>query len=341
MADTLTTLGLVTLAQMFRGDVVRQINRQVTALKFIPIVPGAGKNVAWAPEGDGQIAENYAEGADAANFGGDAQTSAILSWALYRANIHVSNLSLDGSASSASPDGNHQLWARNAVNAAAKLASKINGELFAGAGTGTLICGLDAAIGLDTNTYATIDRTVGANAFWKPTVVAPGAPTKPTLALIRDDIRKIYEASGENPDVALCAPSVFNAVGNLFDATRRQIDTVHASGGPVKLEFGYHALEVDGTMFVKDKDATAGQIYYLNTAAMALEYLPSASQAMLLERAGVQVQADDGFGEVPMGFKFEMLAKTGPSEKAEILSTCQLKVERPNKFGVRKNVDVT
>ena len=341
MADTLTTLGLVTLAQMFRGDVVRQINRQVTALKFIPIKPGEGKNVAWAPEADGQIAENYSEGADAANFGGDAQTSAILSWALYRANIHVSNLSLDGSASSADPAGNHQLWARNVVNASSKLASKLNGEIYTGAGTGTLICGLDTAIGNDANTYATIDRTVGANAFWKPTVIAPGAPVKPTMALIRDDIRKIYEASGENPDVALCSPAVFNSVGNLFDATRRQMDTVHAAGGPVKLEFGYHALEVDGTMFVKDKDATAAQIYYLNTAAMKLQYLPSASQAMLLERAGLQVQADDGFGEVPLGFKYEMLAKTGPSEKAEVLSTCQLKIERSNKFGVRKNVDVT
>ena len=42
MADVPTTLALVTLAQSFRGDVVRQINRKVQALKMVRIVAGEG-----------------------------------------------------------------------------------------------------------------------------------------------------------------------------------------------------------------------------------------------------------------------------------------------------------
>lgn len=338
MSDTPTTLGLVVLAQNFRGDVVRQINRMVQALKFVRITPGAGKNVAWAPEGDGAIAENYTDGLDASNYGGDAQQSALLSWSLYRSAFHVSQLAMDGASSSSDPLGNHALWARQVVNAAAKLASFLNGKLFSGPGTGTEMCGLDVAIGTDTNTYATIDRSVGANSFWKPTVVDPGALTVPTFALIRDDLRKIYEASGENPDVAICSPAVFNAIGNLFDATRRQIDYVRTASGQVKLDFGYQALEVDGCVFVRDKDATANTIYYLNTANIELQYLPSASQSAMISGLDMQIAADDGYGQVPLGMKYEMLAKTGPSEKAEILATTQLVVNRPNRFGVRKNV---
>ena len=94
-ADTMTTTGLIVLAQQFRGDVVRNINRRSVALKLLRTVPGEGKNVAWVPEGGGQIAEAYSEGADAANFGGDVQLSATLAWGLYRANLHITKLAKD------------------------------------------------------------------------------------------------------------------------------------------------------------------------------------------------------------------------------------------------------
>ncbi len=336
MTDAPTTLALVTLAQMFRGDVVRQINRQVQALKMVRIVAGEGKNVAWVAESSGAIAENYTDGLDASNYGGDAQASALLSWSLYRSAFHVTQLAMDGAASSASPLGNHALWARQVVNGAAMLAQKLNQEFFAGAGTGTTMAGLAVAIGLDDNTYAGIERT--ANTYWQPTVVDPGSLTPPTFALIRDDIRQIYEASGENPDVAMCSPAVFNVVGGLFDATRRQVDGIRTARGDIKLDFGYSALEVDGTVFVKDKDCTANTIYYLNSNYVELQYLPSASQDRMIDGLDLPVQADDGFGKVPLGFKYEMLAKTGPSEKAEILATTQLVVSKPNTCGTRKNV---
>src|SRR5687768_5278218 len=121
MADNLTTLSLLTLAQTHRGDIVRQINRSVQLLKLIPIVTGQGKNCAWAVEKDGALVENYSEGADAANFGSDVQAQAILTWALYRANPHVTQLSMDAAATSYDPDGNKQLWARTIVNHSAEL----------------------------------------------------------------------------------------------------------------------------------------------------------------------------------------------------------------------------
>ncbi len=336
MADDFTTLSLVTLAQEFRGDVVRQINRRVATLKMLRIVEGSGKNISWAPEGDGTIAETYAEGVAPTDFAQDIQTSAYLNWSLYRANIHVSQLAMDAAVTSSSPEGNRQLWGRTLVNGTAKLAAHLNAEVFAGPGTTTRMAGLALAVG-DAD-YATIDRTSSNYTFMASTIVDPGTPTGITMALIRDDIRKIYEASGTTPDLAACTPAVFNKVGALFDATRRQVDSVRGGAGQVKLEFGFQALEVDGTVFFRDKDATAQCIYYLNSDHVEIQYLPSASQAMLIEASGGMIAADDGFGTVPLGMKYEMLAKTGPSEKAEILWTGNLVVDRPNSCGVRKNV---
>lgn len=338
MADTPTTLSLITLAQEYRGDVIRQVNRKVVALKILPILPGAGLNVAWATEADGAVAETYSEGADTTNFGRDAQAPVTLNWGLYRSGFHVTKLAMDAASTTATPMGNRAQWARNLANASAKLAAKMEVDVFTGTGASSSMVGLDTAIGTDNNTYAGIDRTVGANAYWKPTVVdAASAPI--TLALIRDDIRKIYEACGENPDVGLCSPAVFNAVGNLFDATRRQNDQVReivtGGRGKVTLDGGFQAIEFDGMFFVKDKDATANQIYYVNTNHVEAQYLPYAEMRGM-EYEGLQ--ADDGFGVVPLGFKYEKLAKLGASERAEIVSTLQLKVDRPNTCGVRKNV---
>ena len=339
MADNPQTLALVTLAQNFRGNTVRQVNRRAAALRLFPIVRGEGKNCAFVPESTGQLAENYTEGADAANFGSDAQASATLSWGLYRSNFRVTELAMDASSTSRTPEGNLRLWARNLVNSSAALASHLNGEIFAGPGTGTRMAGLGVAIGDDTNTYATIDRA--AQSFWRPTVVDPGALTAPTFALIRDDLRKIFEASGMMPDIALCSPAVFNKVAGLFDSNRRWIQEVTTARGLVRLDFGYQGLEVDGCVFVKDKDATANQIFYVNTNHVRLEVLPSAAQEAMLALIGESVvPADDGFGAIPLGFKYEKLAKTGPFDKAQILSTLQLVCDRPNACGVRKNVAV-
>lgn len=344
MADNQTTLSLLVLAQEFRGDIVNQINRVAQFLKFIPIVAGSGKNVAWAASADGTLVENYSEGADASNFGGESQDAATLSWALYRANPKATKLAQDAAASSSSPMGNNSVWVKEIKTHAAALAKKVNQECFAGPGTGTRIAGLDVAIATDNNTYAGIDRTDAAKAYWKPTVVDPGVDTAPTLAMLRDDSRKVLEASGERPDLAMTCPSVFNAVGNLFDATRRQVEASVASTarGKVTLEAGFHALELDGMPIVMDVDATktatSGTMYYLNTNYVELQYLPDAEQMAMLKEVGMKVRANDGFGEVPLGFTYEKLAKTGPTDKAEILSTTQLKVTRPNACGARMHI---
>src|SRR5689334_9407110 len=113
MSDTLQILSLLALEQKLRGDIVEQINRRSALLRVIPIIPGEGKNCSWAVEGDGQVGENYAEGADALNFGSDAQKSAKLDWGHYRSAFHVSGTARRAAKRSSTPGGVQNLIGRN------------------------------------------------------------------------------------------------------------------------------------------------------------------------------------------------------------------------------------
>lgn len=347
MADNPQTLALIVAAQTYAGDIVRNINRQSTTIRMLPIRVGKGQNVAWAAEGDGQLAEEYAEGADASNFGSDEQDPATLNWSLIRSNFRTTGLAEAVAATTDTPAGNMALWGRNLVNSAAKLTSFVNGRCYSGSGAGSpkQMTGFDVAIGDDTNTYATIDRA--AHAHWQPTVVDPGSSTALTLAQIRSDLAAIYTKSGEYPDLAGVTPAVFNQVAGLFDSTRRytqQVEKVRTARGEVQLDAGYRGLEVDGCVFFKDKDATANRIHYINSNYVHLEVLPSARLKRMMAAQGkelvpgMQLSANDGFGEVPLMFDFEMLANTGDSKKAEIRTYIELCVKKPNSCGVRKNV---
>lgn len=334
MADVPQTLSLITLAQEYRGNIVSQVNRRVTLLKLLPIVAGGGKNIAWVPKTTGALAENYSEGADVANYGSDAQASAVLNWSLYRSNFNVTDLAMDAAGSSSTPVGNHALWASNLVDSSAILAETLEDEAFNGLGTGTLMCGLDLAVGDTTNTYATINRSTGGNEYWRPTVVDPGSLTAVTLANIRSDLGLIGDACGESPDLAVCSTAVFNAVANLFTPNLRW-NAVDTARGNITLNHGYEGVMVDNCMFVKARKATANQIYYINSRYAHFEYLPDSTYDPEVYK---QVAATDGFGSVPFGFKYKMLGYNGPSAKATIMSQMQLVVPKPSAHGVRKNV---
>jgi len=333
MSDVPQLLSLITLAQEYRGDIVRQINRRTVLLKVLPIVRGGGSNVSWVAQSSGHLAENYSDGADAANFGSDAQAAATLSWGLYRSPIHVTKLAMDAARTAGTPVGNHPLWAKNIVDSAAALAAGVEEELFDGLGTGTLIAGLGVAIGDTSNTYATIVR--GSSAYWQPYVADPGALTDITLNLIRTDLGAIYDASGETPDIAVAPTAVFNRIAALFDANRRW-NVVNTARGKVNLDAGYEGIEVDGCMFMKSRDAEANRIHYINTNYVEVQTLPDARVPDEILNA---TSPDDGFGSVPLDMVFEPLAKNGPSSRGESLVTCQLVVKRPNACGTRLNVN--
>lgn len=343
MANVPQTSALIVLAQEYAGNIVAQINRMASTLRFIPIVVGEGQNCAWVAEGDSEAAEFYLEGADAANFGSDSQDSAILPWVSMRKNFSVTGMARAKAGATKTPQANIALWAKNVVNASANLASELNKSLFTGESGQTPgeTVGFYEAIGDTTNTYAGIDRM--ADAFWRPYVVDPGTPTAITLDLIRKDLSSIYVNSGVRPDLAVVHPDTFAAISKLFDSGRQYVQSVvNTARGKITLDGGVDSISFGGCTFVEDKDcvfdgySSSGSIAYLNTNYVEYQVLPQNDSPML--EAGTMLTMNDGFGALPLMMSYEQLAKTGDAIKAMCKIYGQLVVKKPNTCGTRFNV---
>jgi len=341
MADSPQTFAAVTvaLAQKYRNEIVRQVNRRSALLRLLQIRPNeTGKNVAFDVEADGMFAENFSDGADVADFGSDAMAPVTLNFALLRANFRVTDQARAAARRTGNPQGAVDLLMRNATNAVTKLTSRINAQLYTGTGTSNQIAGLTATALKDDNTYGGIDRTDPANAYWRSNVIdAAGAAL--TISRIRNAVGDtIYTASGEQPTIGVVSPALFNYIGSLYDSNRRyQTDvTVQTPRGAVKLDSSLGVIDVEGLVLVKDKDCPSGRIVFLNPEHVFIEYLPLIPDEIIPEDL-IQMGANDGMGAIPLGMHLKRLATTGASSKFSLQTYLQLAVDKPNSCGVLTN----
>lgn len=353
----LTTLSLLVLAQQYAQDLVRQANRRAVTLSVLRKTFGAGKNVPIPVEFDGQVAAAYGDGEDvpAGTFAQDAQAAAVLQWGLYESGASITNLAVDAAAStSAGPAGNEDAWGRQLFNAATKLCSVVNIDLYQGTGTSAggkpNIVGFGEMLGSVSNTYATLDRSNEANALWRPNVFDPGSATELTIQMIRQDLAAQLVAGGVEPDVAFCTPAVFNTAAALTDPLRRfETDTINTVAGEVKLAYKVSAFMVDNTTFIKDKDAkystdsaTVGSITYVNSDLVDLQLLMPALNRQVYQQLVAKglIQANDGMQALQMALFYELLAKTGSANKGRVALTAQLRCLKPNAMGIRSNIAI-
>lgn len=320
------------LAQNLADEVVKTANRASPLLALIPAEQGEGKNAAWAYETDAANAENFTDGQDVSNYALDVPGLAYLAWGLYRSNFKITDLAASAAATSRSPRGLVSAVAEMMLNSVRKLSSGLNGVGYSGAGTGTTIAGLAVAL-RDDNTYAGVDRTSVAGMRAK--VIDPGVSTAITTSLLRSDLSSIYDLCGEKPDVAMCPSAVWNAIAALFSEVRRYNQGTDAAGRVI-LDGSVDEIVFDGCRFLKDKDATANVIYYLNTNYLRWQTLPfvgSAEQDVI-----AQLPLQTGMGSSGVTAAVVKLARTGAAAKFSLMTQCQLVVKKPIAMGKRLNV---
>lgn len=340
MSDVALSSDLIVIAQNYKDDLVTQINYTATSLKLLQATPGEGPGVALVAVGDGLAAETFDEGAAAENFGSNVQKASTIPWARYRKNIHVTGTAIAVAKNSRTPLGNVRLWAEEMLRAVELVAKKLDTDLFVGAG-GNALVGLDLAIGSTSNTYAGIDRSDSANAFWRPTVVDAGAVAL-TFAAIRSDLAAIKVLSQYKPDIAIVSPATYNKVASLYDPQKQYlysvVDKVFLAGRQaVLLEGGCGGISIDGCVFVEDAFCPANTIYYLNSRFVKMEYCPF-DLGIEGDEASMLPMVDSMGDSIPLGLSFEMLAKNGDSNRAMMKLYPQLAVLRPNSCGVRSNI---
>lgn len=328
MSDSPQTYSSISasLNTIFRDEVEKTANRRLGILRFIPIVKGEGKGVYWDVESTGAVVETFSDADDVSNTGSDALQAASLAWGLRRTNFRIGTHAIRVAKSSRGPRGLNDLLIRNSINAAAALASQLNADIYTT--TSGSLTGVDTAVAA-TGTYATLNH---ATAFWQSTVSDPGSNTALTIAQVRSDLATIFKNSGERPDMGWVNPDVYNVMKALFDSSRREVRSLTTARGPVALDNSVEVIVIDGCTFMEDKDAVNNQIEYMNSNYIELHVLP------VDNRVGVEVPANDGFGNLLMGFELRELGSKGASRIFTMEANVQLAVRNPRKFGRRLHV---
>lgn len=112
-------------------------------------------------------------------------------------------------------------------------------------------------------------------------------------------------------------PAVFLKLISLHDAVPRYVQQVETPRGRIALTEGRtQAIEIEGCTFVKDKDAPALEIHYVNSEETSIEYLPQSDEDSALEgmrEMGANVDLNDGYGVIPLGMKLYKLGKRSAS----------------------------
>lgn len=328
------------LSQQFEPRLARAMNRHSLIASLLTKVPGEGKNLGWDAQFSGASVEKFVDGADASTFDSDVDVPATLSWGLYRSNFQLSGLAQAAANSSQSPEELLDLVMDKADGSASKLLAGINADIFAGDGTSNAILGLSTGLAAS-GTYANINRATYSE--WAANVDANGGTPRALTKELMDKMERVVaKASGTSPNCIVTTFEVASKFEGLFDSSARYQGpgadlSVLAGLGPdgdvppvmVRNLMGFYK----GIPVFRDKDCTAGTMYFLNLDEVRLRWLPkvrSVTSVIASPKAlkGLQQDAPSGlFGTL------EALAHTGDSDKFSIVIYPQLQIRKCNAHG--------
>lgn len=336
------------LSQTFAPKLARQFNRMSVLAAALPTEASSnGKNVGWDVELSGATAGSYAEGDDVASgeLNVDVAVPAMLSWGHYRAAFQISDTQFDAAARSiGSADELVALFEERIMSTGMKLASVINSDLWSGDGTdgssNPNIVGVQGGALETSGFYANIDRS--SYAEWKGNVKANGGIARALTVDLMDQMdADIFTASGVRPNLIVCDPATFRKYKGLFESVRR----VEGVGPISRYDTSTSELFYQGIPILRDKDAPAGTMTFLNTNLCSKVYLPSSAQSLQdvwkareVEGVGGNGQGEENATGLP--FVIVPLARSGDSSKFMIKCVLNLKVSRPNSMGYIKDISV-
>jgi hypothetical protein len=321
------------LSQEFEAKIIRQVNRKQGLLSILPKVVGAGKNCAWDVEVGGATSAAGADGDDIAegDYDSDAYHDAVLGWGNYRAAFRVGGQAQAAARTTSSPEQVRNLFTEKMFGSVSKLASDLNVALYTGSGATNNIFGLLTAEGplSAAGTYATIVR--GSVTEWASNELANGGtPRFLTQDLMRSALRAVFNVSGDNCDLIVTDPLTWDLFGALLDTNRRPVYDIQTAGGAIKMQGGWSALEFDGIPVIRDKDCPAGNMLFLCTEHLAVQFLPTYPGQSNTGDNSSFASHDDKGDVSGLPFRIEMIGKAGDSDKAFVKVYPQLKCRRPN-----------
>lgn len=343
-AEDLSTLNAA-LSQTFAPQLERQWNRSAVFATRVPAKAGNGKNAAWDVEFDGATAGTVAEGSDvqSGEYASDTTVPATVAWAHYRSSFQISETAVDAAASSQGiPQVLEDLFGEKILGNGAKLASKINSDMYAGTGvdgsSNITLLGVVGSTALGSSgTYANISRSTWTQ--WASNLDANGGVARPlSIDLLERMDQAIFTACGEDYDELLVSPGIYRKYKGLFQSVQR-VET--GNGGTVRYDPSTDQLYFRGKPVTRDKDCPAGTILFKNNSAIEVKWLP---RVMNVQDATVakmsSLSGSNGKQLVVTGLpvRIAVLGKTGDNIKVSMKLVLQMLVKRPNAMGLIKDI---
>lgn len=336
------------LSQLYAPSLIRQFNRMSVLATLLPKKMGRGKNAGWDVMFTGNSAQTFADGADVATYDVDTPVPATLPWGLYRSSFSISGLAQAVAATSAgSADELMDLVNTSAENAAMKLVSLVNADLFAGTGAGTQMTGLATAVSAS-GTYATIAK--GSFAEFQGTVLANGGTVRTLTKDLIDQLEAaVFIACGFRPTVIVCSAGVARKYEGLFDSLSRvilagpgeisaQSNTGRSSSSILQDADGFTGLHYKGIPVYRDRNCQANTLYMLNTNFIELQYMPQPGVNTAVIAADKDLHGLPNTNMAGLAARIESMAKTGDADKFTMKLYLQLAVKRPNTCAILQDI---
>lgn len=349
VANLTTSPSLASALGQRYPDLRNQWNRKAESLALVPKKAGFAINAAFDIGVGGAAAGTVAEGADivTGQYLQDGFVPATLSWGIYQSGFGLSHLAMAAAASSggSAPGALVDIVGQQVIGCLTALGSKLNVDLLLGNGTGENaaqnIVGLTGgALPVAGQTYATV--AVNSQALWASNVLANGGVARPlTVDLLNSAERLQYVRSGMRGDFIICSPGVYQKYAALFTPNQR----INSNTSVAVLGTGAQAYEFMGMPIVRDKDLTEGNMIFMNSSCLELQYLPPSSWASVDAAASARYSAMSSQGDFmdSLGLPISMysVAKTGGASKFFFEIMCQLVVKRPNAFVLIQDLSTT
>lgn len=327
------------LGPRYKPSVLRGLNSAIVGLRMLQVRKAISHQVHGVMEMNSSTAvAPVADGADAPAFSADTPVAYNLPYAIYPSAISIGGLAQTLARMANNPSGLNNPFARQLENAARAIARKLNLEFYVGTGAATPqdLAGLVPAGAGTGSTFMGVSKTTYAD--WRGTVSANGAvPRAITAAIIDAHLDDMYTAYGGVPDLALCGVAQWRKVAALF-TTRDYNQAIDQGVKQITFKGGHPDVLMWGqTLFVKDKDAPAGKIFFLDRRYSWLESVdpaddPQGDPESMLALSG-DPESQLGDGTTGISLLVQRLGKKGWKHDAEVLAVLQAHHSKPNSMG--------
>jgi hypothetical protein len=341
MAQEVLSDILAALPEELAPDLYKQWNRLAVTAAGVEAKPGAGRQAAFDVEFSGSVdADTQAEGSDVAGgeFDSDIDEPAVLAWALYRAAFNISSTALSAAMSSSNaPAELRDLFGNRVIGKAARIASKINRDMWTGTGldgsSNPTIVGYSGGALAATGSYAGLARATYSE--WAGNVLGNGGtPRALTMDLLAQAEEQIYEASGEDFTSIRTSPGVLRKYEGLFEQTRQEQGAGTYSAGASNFLY-------KGKPVIRDKDCPAGELVFENRNYVGIQFLPapgSDKSAVMDQMRAATGQSGSEITAAAIPVQVQSLGKTGNSLKIMVWVECAMCVKKPNSFALVEDI---